>query len=426
MDPSKPDWYSRLQQRPFEKRNFTVKQMQAVEGKLRGAEAKKKRAYRRFLTLGLSIAALLLFVVMLPQTRSWMNERIEGPEPPNQVVSPSPTPSPTATVTPTPTASPGSGEPYHFDPAKVRVGDSIGGMRVASIKEGTHGSNSYSITFSATSEPKELSGTFRYTSEHFFFEAYNPNQILFTPAPPSAKKLPYTNSKPFPPAVVLQISPGELSKFGEPGRSGTATVRISEYTIVTGDILEGTTERMLVSAVVQSKLDDPPPLAEMKEELSESLRPLEQLKLSGGKTPSAADAQSVYPWLQAMNGTYNASISALGERIGEKTVAPSVKAAMQGWLEAVLTEEKARGKLEAMYFPLLGGYQFMYSILDLFPPGPIKAAEQPALTLQDENTMLFTVKVIMASGTRDFKLTVTLVRSKDGAWVIRDTGYTPI
>jgi hypothetical protein len=291
----------------------------------------------------------------------------------------------------------------HYDPASVKIGDQLAGLKVIAIEKETYGKGSI---LTAWEGKIQLSGTYEYLYQD---ATYNSGEVIFIPDADSAVKLP--QPKAFEGQAMRAVlhfpQPNEKKKFGSPGSRGTAELTTTGYNSVYADILEGTSDSATV-ALISSVQVTPPPSTELQNsDLNAVLKDfpvMKQIKLQA----DGATLNSLQEWIYQVNSTMFNSLEQSGKRINAEQ-----RELIRVWLSQAFTDKKALELLDPFVPASEGGYVISGAVDRLKAGSELKDQQ---LVKEKDGSVTYKVTYVI-SGTQDAHLTCKL-EPVDSQWKI--------
>lgn len=315
-----------------------------------------------------------------------------------------------------PTSSPPAAQPNDgqlFDPAIIRAGDIAAGMSAKSVRVGTHSTSSVTVLFQGD---KEISGRFEVLDTET--EAYNPGDVIFTVDEKSAKSLPKVKMfHEVPSRFALHFSnAADKAKFGIVGSTGTGIIRITDYTAVYADVLEGVSDKATFAELKTLHVIPPRSPEENNPDFDKGIKAFSKFTLS--PTQAVANPKAVYGWIENVHKTFQ------GMQFNGKRISASQRNKIKQWLSGAFTADRTEQLLRTHVPEVEGGYLIVGASSGLIPPLIINEVRNPKLTAGKNGQYIFTVTWIL-SGTQDARLTCYMQYSNSG-WKIERYEYEMI
>jgi hypothetical protein len=373
MNTSKPYWYDQLSDGPVTQQRFTSAEMIQVEKKVFDSPRPSAMNRMRLLMIPLLASAVIVAIFVL--------RSIEYPE--HDI----------------PLATPGVQTSLTYNPLQVKTGDKVGKMTIESTKPGTFGKDSVAVLFKGN---ELLEGTYEVATE---LHPYNPGEVIFTPMPQSAAKLPRPDTMADAPIRFrLAFSDStDKAKFGSPGTTGKCMFVLTQYMSVSAPILEGTPNSGTVQDVTVGGQTPPPALG--SDELSALLKPYSSIRSAGSQNISL-DRALLGEWIQNANKHFQLPLN-------EKTINSNQREQIRTWLNAVFTAPAAEELVNRFLTPSGNAFLITGGSAGLVPYGPVNSVKDQSLTTNDasQKELTFTMTFVK-SGTQDAYLTCTLKEEK--------------
>jgi hypothetical protein len=315
-------------------------------------------------------------------------------------------PGPSEAAHPNVPGASGNMSSVQYDPASIKIGEQLAGLKVIAIEKETHGKGSI---LTAWEGKIQLSGTYEYLYQD---ATYNSGEVIFIPDAESALRLP--QPKPFEGqamrAVLHFTQPNEQKKFGPPGSRGTALLTINGYNSVYADILEGTSDSATVASISSVQVTPPPSTELQNSDLKAVLKDfpvMKQIKLQA----DAATLSSLQEWIYQVNSTMFNSLASSGKRINAEQ-----RQLIRAWLSQAFTDEKALELLDPFVPASEGGYLISGGVPGLKAGSEVKELKDQQLVTEKDGSVTYKVTYVI-SGTQDAHLTCKL-EPVDSQWKI--------
>jgi hypothetical protein len=295
----------------------------------------------------------------------------------------------------------------HYDPAALKIGDQLAGLKLIKIESETYGKGSI---VSVWDGGLQLSGTYEYLYQE---AAYNSGQVIFIPDAASAAKLPQPEAfEDQSVRFVLHFTNAEeKQKFGSPGSRGSAALSITSYASVYAGVLEGTSDTAAVQSVSDVQVTLPPLTQVSNTDLDAALKPfpvLKQIELIS----DAETIRKVQDWINSVDQSLLTGLVAHSD----KRISADQRERILIWLSQAFTDQKAFQLLDSFVPASEGGYLVGDGLSGLHAGSQVKELKDQKLVNEKDGTVVYKVTYVL-SGTQDAYLTCQLV-PVDSQWKI--------